>query len=87
MQFPPLTFLVLQPELLLSLLAGEVDGAAELGAVKGLRHVMAAVLLDEGQQLLSGALCSQCLQNLGEAWEPGKCAGEIMWNKWNCSYS
>lgn len=42
-----LTFLILQPELLLSLLAGEVDAAAELGAVQGLRHVVTAVLLEE----------------------------------------
>ena len=51
-----LTFLVLQPELLLGLLAGEVDAAAELGSVHGLGHVVAAILLEKGQQLLSCAL-------------------------------
>lgn len=52
-----LTFLVLQPELLLGLLAGEVDAAAELGAIQSLRHIVAAVLLEESQQLLAGAVC------------------------------
>lgn len=50
-----LTFLILQPELLLRLLAGEVDAAAELGAVQGLRHIVAAVLLEKCQQLLTRA--------------------------------
>lgn len=63
-----LTFLVLQPELLLDLLAGEVDAAAQLGAVQSLRHVVAPVLLEEGQQLLPRALRRQGLQHLGEAW-------------------
>ena len=31
---------------------------------------MAAVLLQEGQQLLPRALCRQGLQHLGEAWQP-----------------
>ncbi len=52
-----LTFLVLQPELLLSLLAGEVDAAAELGAVQGFRHIVAAVLLEKSHQLLACAIC------------------------------
>lgn len=51
-----LTFLILQPELLLGLLAGEVDAAAELGAIQGLRHIVAAVLLEKSQQLISCAL-------------------------------
>lgn len=51
-----LTFLVLEPELLLDLLAGKVYGAGELGAVQGLSNVVCAVLLDECQQLLSTAL-------------------------------
>lgn len=42
-----LTFLVLQPELLLGLLAGEVDAAAELRAIEGLRYIVAAVLLEK----------------------------------------
>lgn len=63
-----LTFLVLQPELLLDLLAGEVDAAAQLGAVQSLRHVVAPVLLEEGQQLPARALRRQGLQHLGEAW-------------------
>lgn len=62
-----LTFLVLQPELLLDLLAGEVDAAAQLGSVQRLRHVVAAVLLQEGEQLLARALRRQRLQHLGEA--------------------
>lgn len=65
---PALTFLVLQPELLLGLLAGEVDAAAELGAVQRLRHVVAAVLLEERQQLVAGARRRQRLQHLGKAW-------------------
>lgn len=63
-----LTFLVLQPELLLGLLAGEVDAAAELGAVQGFRHIVAAILLEESQQLLTSALCRQGLQDLRKAW-------------------
>lgn len=63
-----LTFLVLQPKLLLGLLAGEVDAAAELGAVQRLRHVVAAVLLEERQQLVAGARRRQRLQHLGKAW-------------------
>lgn len=70
MSVSTLTFLILQPELLLGLLAGEVDAAAELGAVQGLGHVVAAVLSEESQQLLAGALCRQRLQHLGKAW-PG----------------
>lgn len=62
-----LTFLVLQPELLLGLLAGEVDAAAELGAVQRLRHVVAAVLLEESQQLLTCAGRRQRLQHLRKA--------------------
>jgi len=69
---PCLTFLVLQPELLLRLLAGEVDVAAELGAVEGLRDVVAAVALEEGQQLLPRALGRQGLHHLGEALEKGE---------------
>lgn len=65
---PALTFLVLQPELLLGLLAGEVDAAAELGAVQRLRHVVAAVLLEERQQLVAIARRRQRLQHLGKAW-------------------
>lgn len=68
MSLSALTFLVLQPELLLGLLAGEVDAAAELGAVQGLRHVVAAVLLQERQQLVAGAGRRQRLENLGKAW-------------------
>lgn len=44
-----LTFLILEPQLLLHLLAGEVDGAAELGAVQSLSDVVGAKLLDEGE--------------------------------------
>lgn len=66
-----LTFLVLQPELLLDLLAGEVDAAAQLGAVQSLRHVVASVLPEEGQQLHARALRRQRLQHLGEAWRVG----------------
>lgn len=51
-----LTFLILQPELLLGLLAGKVDAAAELGAVQGFRNIVAAVLLEKSQQLLTCAL-------------------------------
>lgn len=65
---PILTFLVLEPELLLHLLAGEVDVAAELGAVQSLRDVMAAILLDEGQELVTSAVRCQRFQNLGEPW-------------------
>lgn len=64
---PALTFLVLQPELLLGFLAGEVDAAAELGAVQRLRHVVAAVLLQERQQLVATARRRQRLENLGKA--------------------
>lgn len=70
-----LTFLVLEPQLLLDLLAGEVDDAGELGAVEGLRQVVGAVVLDEGQQLLPAALLAQDLEHVGEAWteeEQGK---------------
>lgn len=63
----PLTFLVLQPQLLLDLLAGEVDAAAQLGPIERLRHVVAAVLLEEDQQFLARALRRQRLQYLGEA--------------------
>lgn len=52
-----LTFLVLQPELLLGLLAGEVNAAAELRAIQGFRHIMAAILLKKSQQLVTCALC------------------------------
>lgn len=51
-----LTFLVLQPELLLGLLAGEKDTAAELRAIEGLRHIVAAVLLKKRQQFLTCAI-------------------------------
>lgn len=68
-----LTFLVLQPQLLLHLLAGEVDDAGELGAVEGLGDVMGAVVLDEGQQLLPAALLGQDLEDIGEAWTKEGC--------------
>lgn len=64
-----LTFLVLQPQLLLGLLAGEVDATAELGAVQGLGHVVAAVLLEKSQELLPRALCRQSLQDLRKAYQ------------------
>lgn len=59
-----LTFLVLQPELLLGLLAGEVNAAAELGAVQTLRHIMAAIFLEKSQELLTCALPWQRFQHL-----------------------
>lgn len=62
-----LTFLVLEPELLLDLLAGEVDGAAELGAVQRLHDVVGAKLLDEGEQLLPAAVLVQDLQDVCKA--------------------
>lgn len=62
-----LTFLVLEPELLLDLLAGEVDGAAELGAIQCLRDVVRAKLLDEGEQLLPAAVLIQDLQDVRKA--------------------
>lgn len=76
MPLPALTFLVLQPELLLGLLAGEVDAAAELGAVQRLRHVVAAVLLEERQQLVASARRRQRLQHLGKAWRGRERRGE-----------
>lgn len=76
-----LTFLILQPELLLGLLAGEVDAAAELGAVQGLGHVVAAVLLEKGQQLPSRALCRQCLQHLRKAYRVKKEMEEVCTQK------
>lgn len=63
-----LTFLVLEPQLLLDLLAGEVDDAGELRAIEGLCDVVGAVVLDEGQQLLPTALLGQDLEDVGEAW-------------------
>lgn len=75
-----LTFLVLQPELLLDLLAGEVDAAAQLGAVQSLRHVVAPVLLEEGQQLPACALRRQGLQHLGEAWRVRGVGVVSMWD-------
>lgn len=63
-----LTFLILEPQLLLDLLAGEVDDAGELGAVEGLCDVVRAIVLDEGQQLLPAALLGQDLEDTGEAW-------------------
>lgn len=62
-----LTFLVLEPELLLDLLAGEVDGAAELGAIQSLCDVVGAKLLDEGEQLLPAAVLVQDLQDVCKA--------------------
>lgn len=67
LHIPLLTFLVLEPELLLDLLAGEVDGAAELGAVQRLRDVVGAKLLDEGEQLLPAAVLVQDLQDVCKA--------------------
>lgn len=73
-----LTFLVLEPELLLDLLAGEVDGAAELGAIQSLRDVVGAKLLDEGEQLLPAAVLVQDLQDVGEACgEGGRGSAEL----------
>lgn len=63
-----LTFLVLEPQLLLDLLAGEVDDTGELGAVEGLCQVVRAIVLDEGEQLLPAALLAQDLEHVGEAW-------------------
>lgn len=63
-----LTFLVLEPQLLLDLLAGEVDDAGELGAIESLCDVVGAVVLDEGQQLLPATLLTQDLEDVGEAW-------------------
>lgn len=58
---PRLTFLILEPQLLLDLLAGEVDDAGELRTVQGLCDVVGAVVLDEGQQLIPTALFGQNL--------------------------
>lgn len=44
-----LTFLVLQPELLLGLLAREEDTAAEFRAIEGLRHIVTAILQEKSQ--------------------------------------
>lgn len=77
-----LTFLVLEPELLLDFLAGEVDGAAELGAVQGLRDVVRAELLDEGEQLLPAAVLVQDLQDVCEAC--GREAGVGRWPGQGC---
>lgn len=75
-----LTFLILEPQLLLHLLAGKVDGAAELGAVQSLSDVVGAELLDEGEQLLPAAVLVQDLQDVGEA-----CRSKA-WDRWgNCS--
>ena len=63
-----LTFLILEPQLLLDLLAGEVEDAGELGAIEGFCDVVRAVELDEGQQLLPTALLGQDLEDVGEAW-------------------
>lgn len=76
-QHVSLTFLVLQPKLLLGLLAGEVDAAAELGAVQSLGNVVAPVLLQKGQQLSTRALPRQCLQHLREAYEVRKESGKL----------
>lgn len=73
---PALTFLILEPELLLHLLAGEVDVTAELGAVQSLGDVMAAVLLDEGQELVTCAVCRQRFQNLREPWKGDTSQGD-----------
>lgn len=75
-----LTFLVLEPQLLLHLLAGEVDGAAELGAIQSLSDVVGAKLLDEGEQLLPAAVLAQDLQDVGEA-----CRSKAWDEKGNCS--
>lgn len=45
-----------------------MDDAGELGAVEGLRDIVGAVVLDEGQQLLPAALLRQDLEDVGEAW-------------------
>lgn len=58
---PRLTFLILKPQLLLDLLAGEVNDAGELGTVQGLCDIVGAVVLDEGQQLIPTALFGQDL--------------------------
>lgn len=70
-----LTFLVLEPELLLHLLTGEVDVTAELGAVQSLGDVMAAVLLNEGQELVTRAVRRQGFQDLREPWREGTSRG------------
>lgn len=72
-----LTFLVLEPELLLDLLAGEVDGAAELGAIQRLRNVVGAKLLDEGEQLLPAAVLVQDLQDVCKACGREAGAGQV----------
>lgn len=72
-----LTFLVLEPELLLDLLAGEVDGAAELGAVQRLRDVVGAKLLDEGEQLFPAAVLVQDLQDVCKACGREAGGGEV----------
>lgn len=82
-----LTFLVLEPQLLLDLLAGEVDDAGELGAIEGLCDVVGAVVLDEGQQLLPAALLAQDLEDVGEAWTEeeqvqGVRAGRLAPGRW-----
>lgn len=63
-----LTFLVLEPELLLDLLARKADGAAVLGPVQGLGDVMGAVLLNEVEQLLSAAVLLQHFQDICKSW-------------------
>lgn len=72
-----LTFLVLEPQLLLDLLAGEVDDTGELRAVERLCDVVGAVVLEEGQQLLPTALLGQDLKDVGEAWTEEEHAMEV----------
>lgn len=68
-----LTFLVLQPELLLGLLAGKVDVAAKFRAIQGLRHIMAAIQLEESKKLLTCAVARQRLEHLRKFYQ--------RWNK------
>ncbi len=63
-----LTFLVLEPELLLGLLAGKVDVAGQFRTIQRLGDVMTAVLPNKRKQLIPCAVCCQGFQHLWEIW-------------------
>ncbi len=69
-----LTFLVLEPELLLGLLAGKVDVAGEFRTIQRLRDVMTAVLPNKRKQLIPCAVCCQGFQHL---WKSDKAPPHI----------